>query len=261
MRTLLLDADIIAYKAAATTQEAYQFGDVEATAVHPDEMKTMCDEVISSYEDALNADSVVICLTDPNINFRKQLDPTYKMKRAATKKPLLLDDAKEYMAADYPSYIRPRLEADDVMGILATHPTLIYGEKVIVSEDKDMRTIPALVYSPNHTDVGIMDISELDANRFHMWQTICGDQTDGYPGCKGIGEKSEYAQEILFADQDELWGIVVDAYASKGKTEEDALLQARLAHILWHTSYNMKSKEIRLWEPFWLLNPPPKVIQ
>ena len=33
-----------------------------------------------------------------------------------------------------------RLEADDVMGIMATS-TMLDGEKVIVSEDKDMKTI------------------------------------------------------------------------------------------------------------------------
>ena len=42
------------------------------------------------------------------------------------------------------------------------------------------------------------------------------------------------------------------ASASKGYTEEDAILQARMAHILRASSYNFKTKKIRLWRPFWL---------
>jgi DNA polymerase-1 len=105
--------------------------------------------------------------------------------------------AKEYLAQEYPSFIRPRLEADDCMGILATNSKLLgssyEGDQIIMcSEDKDMRTIPGFLYNPNQPQLGVISISEEDANRFHMWQTLTGDQTDGYPGCPGIGPKSDY---------------------------------------------------------------------
>jgi DNA polymerase-1 len=58
--------------------------------------------------------------------------------------------------------------------------------------------------------------------------------------------------DILGADRDELWDIILMAYGSKGLTEDDAILQARMAHILRATSYNFKTKKIRLWQPFWL---------
>jgi DNA polymerase-1 len=135
------------------------------------------------------------------------------------------------------------------MGILATHPTLIEGEKIIVSEDKDMRTIPAKVYHPHKPTQGVMEISELDADRFLMWQTICGDVTDGYGGAKGVGAKSPYAEDVLFAEREELWDEVLLAYASKGLTEEDALLQARCARILRAEDYNLDTGEIELWIP------------
>jgi DNA polymerase-1 len=218
----------------------------------------LIEELIAEYCVATNASRVVVCLSDPDRNFRKELDGTYKANRKSVEKPELLQWAKEYLAREYPSFIRPRLEADDCMGILAMRPSLLgpsYADDqiIMVSEDKDMRTIPGFLYNPNQPQLGVISISEEDANRFHMWQTLTGDQTDGYPGCPGIGPKNDYVRYLMEdADPSEFWNVVCEAYASKGYSEEDALLQARLAHILWASSYNFKSKRIRLWQPYWL---------
>lgn len=253
MITLLLDADIIAYKAAALSEETYDFGDTgSAQMVFEQDCRDRIDSMLAEYCDDLGANLVKVCLTD-TVNFRKQLDPSYKSNRAGSVKPELLGLAKEYLAHTYPSFIRPRLEADDVMGILATSgDQFIKGDKIIVSEDKDMRTIPANIYNPNKAELGVLEISPLDADRFHMWQTMTGDQTDGYPGCRGIGPASVYAEEIIGADREELWDIVLDAYASKGKTEADAILQARMAFILRAYAYDHRTRKIKLWSPLWL---------
>lgn len=255
-RTLLLDADIVAYKCAANAEDIFRFNPDEphAVAVHvgdPDEACRNVDAYIAELADELGASRVVICLTD-EVNFRKQLDPTYKSNRAGTRKPEHLLLMKQYMAAEYPSYVRARLEADDVMGILATTERFIEGEKIIVSEDKDMRTVPALLFNPRKEgkDRKVVHVSELEAARFHMEQTITGDPTDGYPGCYGIGAKSPWVAAVRECNEiKDLWPIVVQAYASKGKTEEDALLQARLAFILRDGWFNYKSKKIKLFQP------------
>lgn len=251
MRTLLLDADIIAYKVACLNEELYQWGPEgadPAVAVDHAGAKKLADEIIEDYCEELKTNDVIICLTD-SVNFRKELNPTYKENRAAHRRPELLAFVKEYLK-QYRTYQRPRLEADDVMGILATHPRWIRGEKIMVSEDKDMRTVPGLVWNPRHPDLGILEISELDADRFHMWQTLCGDQVDGYPGCPGIGPV--YAEEILGLDRDELWDFVLFAYCSKGLTEDDAILQARMARILRASDWNNREKKVRLWQPWFL---------
>lgn len=254
MTTLLLDADVLAYKVSCINQQDFDWGDTgQSRVVDPIRARKDTDELIGSYCETLKANSVVVCLSDPKVNFRKELCPSYKSNRKGVEKPELLAWVKEYLEYEYRSFIRPRLEADDVMGILATSgDRFIKGDRIIVSEDKDMRTVPARIFNPNKPDLGVIEVSELDADRFHMWQTICGDPTDGYPGCPGLGEKSAYAEEIIGADREELWDIVLDAYASKGLTEDDAVLQARLAHILWASSYNFKSKKVRLWQPYWL---------
>jgi DNA polymerase-1 len=85
-----------------------------------------------------------------------------------------------------------------------------------------------------------------------MWQTICGDATDCYPGAYRVGPKSDYAEDIISADREDLWDIVLAAFASVGLTEEDAIHQARQAHILRHTDYDYQRKEPLLWSPLWL---------
>jgi DNA polymerase I len=257
-RTILLDADIVAYKVAAVSQQDHDFGDTgKARVLEHDKALELTDEIVGEYCEATKAKRAVICLSSEK-NFRKELDGTYKANRKNVERPELLQWAKDYLAREYPSFIRPRLEADDCMGILAMRPALLgprYADTdvIMVSEDKDMRTIPAKLYNPNHPDLGIITITEEEANRFHMYQTICGDPTDGYPGCPGVGPKSPFVTYLMEdAEPDEFWDVVLEAYASKGFTEDDAILQARLAHILWDSSYNFKTKKVRLWQPYWL---------
>jgi DNA polymerase-1 len=258
-RIALIDSDIVAYKVAASSETKFDFaagGGTTAKIVDRERAWKMCDELIAEYAEAVKADSVVVCLGDPDANWRKQLEPTYKLQRVKAEKPALLFVAKEYMFEEYRSYVRPRLEADDVMGILATRPELLgkgVSDVVIVSEDKDMRTLPAKVYNPNKPSLGIIEPTPLEAKQFHMWQTICGDQTDNYPGAKGIGEKSVYAEDVLVEDDlEELWDTVVLAFFAAGhgeKSEEAAIHQARLARILHCHDYNFETKGIRLWNP------------
>lgn len=253
-RTLLIDTDIFAYQFAVRHQEDTAFGQYLDFELACEEADAKMNELM----ELLKGDSLIICLSCREHNFRKDVLPTYKSNRSGVVPPVMLQDLKDYLAEEYRSYIRYSLEADDCMGILATHPHLIEGEKVIVSDDKDMRTIPGLVYSPMKMDshnVGLIEVSTLDADRFLMWQTICGDSTDGYSGAKGVGKSSEYAQDVLFAETaEELWDNVLQAYASKRLTETDAIQQARCARILRACDYDFKNKEVKLWEPEMLLS-------
>lgn len=256
-RIALIDSDIVAYKAAAAYQELLDFGDFQHTSTDPASACRMADEKIEQYRVAVRADSVVVCLSDPDVNWRKQLNPTYKAVRKEVQKPAMLSLMKQYLYEHYRSYIRPRLEADDVMGILATRPSLLGNdlEAVIVSEDKDMRTIPGLVYNPGKADLGVLKITPIEAMQFHLWQTICGDTTDGYTGAPKVGPKSPYAEDALEITKPlEMWDNVLLAFSSVGLTEDDAIMQARMARILWADDYNFKTKGIRLWNPtclFW----------
>lgn len=260
--TLAVDTDIIAYRVACRGEQKTAFG------THVDEESIAyraCDNYIAELAKILKADRVIMCLSDgpqggtnessqtEEFNFRYGVLPSYKHQRSTVERPELLRDVKIYLAEEYESQGWKGLEADDVMGILATHPHLIAGEVIIVSEDKDMRTIPAKVYAPHREQLKVQTISELDADRFHLWQTIVGDAVDGYGGAKGVGPKSDYAQEILVADREDLWNIVWEAFSSKGHNESDAIVQARVARILRSEDFDIESETVKLWCPEMLM--------
>lgn len=244
--TLLIDTDIIAYRVAAVHEDRTAFGVYVGDL--GDALK-QADGIVGELMESLKADRAILCLSDSTANWRNGVLPTYKHNREGTVRPELLAAVKAHLATDYESKGYPTLEADDVMGILATHPNAITGRKIIVSEDKDMRTIPCSLYAPHRSELGVIEISELDANRFHMWQTICGDATDGYKGAPGIGPGSVYAEEVISAENAELWDIVLDAYAAVRLTETEAIQQAQVARILRAEDYNIRTKEMALWAP------------
>ena len=252
--TLLLDADIIAYKLAATAQKNFRFPGLDNPAVAPDDFDTLPERIdaeVAELTQKLKTPNVIICLSCPTAdNWRLKVLPTYKGNRANTIRPVHLQAVKDYLEANYPSYRRDGLEADDIMGILSTHPSLVKGKKVIVSEDKDMKTIPGWLFNPAK-DKAPRLISQDEADHWHLYQTIVGDTTDGYKGCPGLGPKK--AEAILdgwssYSDSS-VWAAVVEAFESKGLTEEDALVQARVARICRASDYDFKKKEVILWTP------------
>jgi 5'-3' exonuclease len=252
--TLLLDADIVAYRLSATAQRSYKWPGMGKASVAADDFDTLPERIdaeVSSLTQAIQADRVIVCLSCPTAeNWRLGVLPTYKANRTGVERPVHLAAVKDYLEAEYPSYRRDTLEADDIMGILSTHPNLVPGRKVIVSEDKDLQTIPGWLFNPAK-DRQPRLISPALADRFHLYQALVGDTTDGYTGCPGIGPKK--AQERIAACDAagrDLWrGAVVPLYESRGLTEQHALVQARVARICRASDYDFKKKEVRLWTP------------
>lgn len=249
-RVLLIDADVVAYQAAASVEQAIDWGDGFWTW-HCDEqqVKDTFDAKIAEYMDVLKGASCKLCLTDSTGNFRRKILPTYKGNRASTKKPMILQHIKQWLIDERDAYFRPGLEGDDCMGILATMKGK--DERIIVSIDKDMKTIPGLFY--RNEDDGLVEISNDEADYWHLFQTLTGDSTDGYSGCPGIGPKK--AEAILmgvakpWGTGKEAWDAVVTAFVKAGLGEEEALVQARVARILRASDYNFKKKEPKLWNP------------
>lgn len=258
-RTLLVDADIMAFRASSATEKVYHFGGPEedpCVAEHLDEALEVAKDDIERIANKLQATKVIVCLTDDVDqatgqvnNFRCGVYPPYKQHRLATRRPATLQRVKQFYAKHYETYERPGLEADDCMGILSTHKTLVPGERIVVSSDKDLQTIPGLLFNPAK-DKKPRRISEVEANRFFLTQALTGDTTDGYPGCRGIGPKSKYVAALQEVDAlSAMWHIVVQAFASKGFEPEDALVQARCARILRASDWDFHARRPRLWTP------------
>lgn len=247
MTTLIVDADSFAYAAAVSAETTVEWepGQLSVSA-DADEAIAEVMRKLADLRKELGATKMLLTLSDSaEAGWRRKLYPQYKASRKSAK-PLALPAVRDYLLGQG-AYLRPTLEADDICGILATHPALVRGRKVIVSIDKDLRTIPGLLFSPLKRDEGILSITEEEADLAHMTQTLTGDSTDGYPGCPGIGPKK--AAVILTDAEDGSWPAVVAAYENKSLTEDDALVQARVARILRSSDYDFKNKKVKPWNP------------
>lgn len=276
MTTLLIDGDIFAYRCAVAEERGYDFGGIYSLQADPEIGIENLDALIENFALRLDASDIIVALTHSE-NFRKLVLPTYKANRKDVRKPMILGELRDHLTKKYKTYIRPKLEADDVLGILATNPHVIKDKKVIVSVDKDLRTIPAWHWNPDAegmTGAKPVLVSEHEADAFFYSQILSGDITDGYGGCPNIGKKR--AKEIvenpvILVKQEhilksgkskgkscikwvsepttDIWASIVSHYEKAGLTEEDALAQARCARILRHQDYNYKTKEPILWIP------------
>ena len=202
--------------------------------------KDTFEATVDGIKDRLKTNDVLCCMSDHAGNFRKQVWPDYKSNRRKSRKPVGYVAFCDWVRETYSTATRPMLEADDVMGIIGSKPGN-EGKVTIVSDDKDMKTIPGRLYRPMSDE--LLEISEADADRYFLTQVLTGDTADGYKGVPGIGPKKA---ETIIGPRPH-WGAVEKAYIDAGMTRDDALQQARLARILrwsdWHEG------EPKLWTP------------
>lgn len=237
---LLIDGDQYLHRACAAVERDERWDD-ENHVLYSNEVEAW-EVVDGSIEKVLahfGEKDHVVCLSEGEV-FRKKIDPSYKASRSNTRKPLCFFDLKGRLKAARKCVFFHGLEADDVMGILATKPSASGDKKIIVAQDKDMKTIPGMLWD----GYKFYNITEEQADYFHLYQTLVGDTADGYKGCPGIGPKK--AEKLL---QDAAWPAVVDAYRHAGLTEADALRNARLARILRWTDWESATKTPILWCP------------
>jgi DNA polymerase-1 len=243
--TLLIDADIMVYRAATRAERAICWDEeTELWTLHADlqEAKAFVQEEVDHLKHELGGSRVILAFSNRR-TFRHELFPAYKAHRKKNRKPTCLPPLRAWAKAQWEHEQWPVLEADDVLGILAQSRRLP-APKIIVSDDHDLRSVPCQLYSPMHPERGVERISYAAARRHHLIQTLTGDSGDGYPGLPGVGPKR--AEAIL---SDGTWAEVVEAYEAKGLNEREALLQSRLAKILTPALYNQTSQEVTLWDP------------
>ena len=233
---LLIDCDYIVYKCCASAETELDFGDdvILVTSLFSEAYKCVQRELERIKDEFPFHEEMLLFFTSPN-NFRKKILPEYKGHRNR-KKPCGFKRVINQLKKDYKVIVKNTLEADDTMGIYATK----YPGNIIVSPDKDMKQIPGKLYNFDET----VDITPEEGARWHLIQTMSGDNTDGYSGVPGIGIKRA---EKIFSEKGYTWQAVVETFEEKGMTEADALTNARLARILTINDYDEAKKEPILW--------------
>lgn len=282
---LLIDGDVVAFIAAAAVQANFKddFGWVQPIA-NVATGEAVVENMLYSFQTGFEADSFEVILSDPKDNWRRTVDPSYKSNRTGPR-PLILGELKDYLVKKHGAYFWPGLEADDVLGVLMTDVNLVceaHGKtrRICVGRDKDFNSIPGLHHTiKKDVDVAsgkllVREVSQWEADRFHLIQTLAGDRVDGYAGCPGIGmeraaqiidnpvrlvpkdgvktrgvNKGESVTRWMAEPTTDYWACIVSQYRKAGLTEEDALVTARLARILRYGEYDPKTEELTLWTP------------
>lgn len=233
----LVDGDLYLYRTLAATEDETDWGDdVWSLTSDLKVAKENFNKTVKQYVEECGADWFTLCFSDKE-NFRKKLHPEYKSARRKIRKPIGYAYMMDWCRDNYRTCTLPSLEADDVMGIKSAEMT------IIISDDKDMKTIPTRVYRPSTGET--LNISQQEADKNFLTQALTGDSTDGYKGLSGVGIKK--AEAILGMRPH--WGAVEDAYVKAGYTKQEALTQARLARILRADDWDDKKQKVKLWKP------------
>ena len=166
----------------------------------------------------------------------KEFRTQYNLKSSQTKgkrsyqKNLIVEEFKEFLEAE----------------------GMLFREN-IVFESEALKELADLVYVCYQyaENMGwfldeVFTVSKDDGAKWHLFQALAGDQTDGYSGVPGIGVKRA---TTLFDESGYSWKTVLKAFTDKGLTEYDAITNARLARILTVDDYDFKNKRPILWTP------------
>ena len=239
---LLIDADGFLYRSVAAAEYEADWGDgIFVASTNVNQAIEMFKSQIESVKRELESDDLVMVISGTN-NFRYGLTPDYKSNRKGQRKPLGYLALLDWMKGEYGDRVvcNDLIEADDYMGILATRPGA--PRSIIVSDDKDMQTIPGELFRLGK----LSTIDDDEADRYWMLQTLTGDPADGYKGCPGIGAVK--AEKIL-SKPGEQWENILREFLKAGMTEDYAVLQARLARILRWSDWDSARKQPILWTP------------
>ena len=246
MTTLLLDGDQYLYKACVALETDVRWDDQNHMLFsNAEEAWDVFTGSLENVLEELKASKAYLAFTGSG-NFRRDIYPLYKAKRG--RKPLCYGTLFERAHEQFKCLHVDGLEADDILGIWATSGR--FKDSIIVSDDKDMQTLPATLYRGGE----VFKQSKDAADAFWLFQTLTGDTTDGYSGCPGIGKvKAEKLLDEFWSGEEfhaELaWEAVVRTYEGAGLTFDDALTQARVARILRSSDWNEITKEVILWNP------------
>lgn len=244
-KLLLIDGDELLHRNLVALEHEVRWDwDLHSLHVNEHEAQAVVQTKLNELFDLFKPLMTIVAFSDRE-NFRKEIDPSYKANRVGQRKPLCFSQFRTEMIEGKWRFVngvqRPRLEADDALAILATKPG--NEDHVLVSQDKDFNGVPCRRWWAQLGELEYVRITETEADKFHLFQTLVGDKVDGYAGCPGIGPVK--AEAIV----DGGWKAVVKAYEKAGLTEADALVQARLARLVRWDEWDGERNEVKLWEP------------
>lgn len=225
MSKILIDGDIIAYRAGFSTDDLKAY-DAES------KVDKLIDRVLEDTE-FLSTDYHLYLTGKGNFRFDIANTVEYKGNRKHAIKPIHLKHIREYIIKKYEATVSEGEEADDLIAIEATKVGMT---AVVASIDKDMLQLPCYHY--NITRRELSAVGEFTGLKYFYSQILTGDKSDNIKGLHRCGPiKANKILDECYTEM-KLWVACVEAY------EGDTARVIENARLLW-----LRREEDQLWEP------------
>lgn len=220
---LLTDADSLVYACGFATQKMVVFDKEPELVVEPVENSlALCKKALEAIFTDMNAwlalsgesCKYLEChITGPG-NFRDALATIkpYKGSRKLKPKPVHYEALRTYLTREWGATTAVGYEADDALAMEAHACGYDPDRLCIVSQDKDLKTVPGLLYSYRKKESYLL--TEQDAKTFFYRQILMGDSTDDVVGVWKCGAKKA---EKLITDgmtDAEMWAVVLAEFTA-----------------------------------------------
>jgi DNA polymerase I len=241
----LIDSDSLIYKFAALNQEVTEWD--ENTTTFTTDLAKAKRGLKANIDDIMEATdtSDYLCVLSPKRTFRYDILPSYKGNRKPPKHPLeLIKPLRKFMTETMKTHTPTYVEADDYcVWKMYEEPS----KWVLCHIDKDLNQATGVHY--NYRNLNTYKVTQEEADYVFYMQILQGDTSDGYKGCPGIGPKKaeKILQTLDLTNEQEVWDAIIETYEAKDLTEDDALVQARVARMLRPSEYD-GDVNIKLWE-------------
>lgn len=147
-------------------------------------------------------------------NFRENIATIkgYKANRIGIAKPVHYKGIRRYMRERWGACVARGWEADDALAMAAHAHDYDETSIILVSQDKDLRTVPGRHYNSRKKQWSVVTPQEALLNFYR--QVITGDTVDNIPGCYKAGPKAadELLSTVYDKDEAEIARAVLDLY-------------------------------------------------
>ena len=245
----LIDADSIVYRVCCAVEDKTIWNEMEVLTgqeidldiehtINLDTMYATIDGIIENILFATECKKAMICIGDGTENFRFNNPLGYKENRKDLRKPEGFKEAIDYLVNEHKARLigNNLIEVDDEVVYLKTK----YPDKyMLCAIDKDV------LYQTegehyNYVKDEFITVTKEDTIKYLFYQALVGDASDGYKGCKGIGDKK--AKDLLsyYTDgkkipieklESYLYKMLLPTFISKGHNEDYFLQTLRLASM------------------------------
>ena len=175
-------------------------------------------------------------------NFRDALAVTkpYKGNRLAMEKPIHYKAIRRYLRNRWGAVVVDGREADDEVAIISASLNYDPEQVVIVSQDKDLLTVPGLLYNYRKREMRYVTPKEALVSFYR--QMLTGDAVDNIGGCYRVGETKAKTLIHEGLTEYEMYKTVLEQFEKSKKTKgcpyadrdaaEVVLEHGRLLHML-----------------------------